>query len=77
MTSTSHSTFGGRLRSSILGSDFDLTSFADRVGWTPSHISRLVCNRATPTYDTMTTLLSALPHVDARWLLLGDGDTTP
>lgn len=65
--------FHERLRAAIGTGHADITAIAHQCGWQPSHVSRLLNGKALPAYSSIVRLLAALPHVDARWLLLGNG----
>lgn len=47
---------------------------AEIVGVQPSAISHILSGRNYPRFDFLHSLLNAYPKMNARWLLLGEGD---
>lgn len=48
-------------------------AFADFLGWSPAYLSKLLRGDSFGLQPTLT-ILRKIPEIDARWLLLGDGD---
>lgn len=48
-------------------------SFAELLGWTPQYLAKLLRGDNFGLQPVLT-LLEKLPEINARWLLLGDGD---
>jgi transcriptional regulator with XRE-family HTH domain len=63
--------FTERLRLAIGRHDMNIEEFARRCGFHPPHVSRIMGGKGLPSFATLSTMLTHLPHVDARWLLLG------
>lgn len=49
------------------------TAFAALMGWTPQYLSKLLHGENFG-IQPVISLLTVLPEVDARWLLIGDGN---
>lgn len=49
------------------------TPFAKMLGWTPQYLKKLL-NGVNFGLQPVITILSAFPEINARWLLLGDGE---
>lgn len=49
------------------------TSFAKLLGWTPQYLAKLLRGDNFG-IQPVITLLTAFPEIDARWLLLGEGN---
>lgn len=49
------------------------TAFAKLLGWTPQYLAKLLRGENFG-IQPVITLLSAFPEIDARWLLLGEGN---
>lgn len=49
------------------------TKFAELMGWTPPYLAKLLRGDNFGLQPVLT-LLEKLPEINARWLLLGDGD---
>lgn len=47
--------------------------FAELLGWTPQYIAKLLRGESLG-ISPVITLLETLPEINARWLLLGQGD---
>jgi transcriptional regulator with XRE-family HTH domain len=50
------------------------TEFADKIGVQRSSISHVLTGRNYPSASFIQKMLVTFPHLNARWLLLGDGD---
>lgn len=48
-------------------------AFAELIGWTPQYLAKLLRGDNFGLQPVLT-LLEKLPEINARWLLLGDGD---
>lgn len=48
-------------------------SFARLVGWSPSYLSKLLRGESCG-LQPIQTILKKIPEIDARWLLLGEGE---
>lgn len=49
-------------------------NFAHLVGWSPAYLSKLIHGESGFGLQPILTLLTKFPEIDARWLLLGDGE---
>lgn len=49
------------------------TEFADRMGWSPQYLNRLLSDSGSMGLRPVITLLERIPGLNARWLLLGEG----
>lgn len=49
------------------------TDFAELMGWSRTYLSNLL-SRESWGITPVCQILEVLPEVDARWLLLGEGD---
>ena len=49
------------------------SEFAGLMGWTPQYLAKLLKGTDFGIRPVLT-VLSALPEINARWLLLGDGE---
>ena len=47
--------------------------FADRMGWSPQYLNRLLSDSGSMGLRPVITLLERIPGLNARWLLLGEG----
>ena len=47
--------------------------FAQRLGWTAPYLSKLLRGEGLG-IAPVRTILEAFPEIDARWLLLGEGE---
>lgn len=65
------STFGQRLRESIGRHYVSETDFARHTLIHDSNLSHYIAGDRKPGLDTIATILTALPGVDARWLITG------
>ena len=48
--------------------------FADRMGWSPQYLNRLLSDSGSMGLRPVITLLERIPELNARWLLLGVGN---
>lgn len=67
------STFGQRLKAAIAEEGLSQSDLASEVGSYPANISWWINGRLSPNAISVAKILRALPKVDARWLLTGDG----
>lgn len=49
------------------------TEFAERMGWSPQYLNRLLSDSGSMGLRPVITLLERIPGLNARWLLLGEG----
>lgn len=50
--------------------------FADKVGIKPSAVTHLINKRNKPSFDVLSSILSAFPELNPDWLILGVGEVT-
>ncbi len=70
--SASRDEFGRRLKLAMRSNAITSNELAYLTGMQPSAISHFLCGRREPSFHNIVKLLSAMPAVDARWLLTGD-----
>ena len=63
-----------RLQKFIVQEGLTAAKLAEIVGVQPSAISHILSGRNYPRFDFLHNLLRAFPDMNARWLLLGEGD---
>ncbi len=48
--------------------------FAEMIHISPASLSSIVNNRSNPTFKHVEAILKNIPHVNSRWLTLGEGE---
>ena len=65
---------GDRLRQFIeYKTNGSQVEFAEIMGWQPQYLNKLV-KGGSFAYNPIVALLQKFPELDARWLILGEGD---
>lgn len=65
-------TFGERLRIAIAASGIRRADVAAAACSDEPHLYHMLANKSAPRLETLRRLLTALPNVDARWLVCGE-----
>jgi transcriptional regulator with XRE-family HTH domain len=64
--------FHERLKQAMDVGGIRQTELSGSTDISPQNLSHLMAGRRSPSLDTLTKLLKALPHADARWLITGE-----
>lgn len=63
-----------RLQQLLIHLGFTATRLADEIQVQRSGISHILSGRNQPSFDFITRVLTKFPQINARWLLLGEGN---
>jgi len=63
-----------RLQVLILSLGLNSNSFSVKIGATPMTTHKILSRKNNPGYDYICKVLIAYPKINARWLLLGEGE---
>ena len=67
----------GRIRQIAEVETLSVPEFCVRIGIPVTELMNLLFGNADPTIWTVRKILIAFPYINARWLLLGEGDMKP
>ena len=67
----------GRIRQIAEVEALSVPEFCVRIGIPVTELMNLLFGNADPTIWTIRKILIAFPYINARWLLLGEGDMKP
>lgn len=67
----------GRIRQIAEVEALSVPEFCVRIGMSVTELMNLLFGNADPTIWTIRKVLIAFPFINARWLLLGEGDMKP
>jgi transcriptional regulator with XRE-family HTH domain len=62
-----------RLKQLLQREKLSYSGFADLIGVQRSSVSHIMSGRNKPSFDFMQKTMRALPHLNADWLILGEG----
>jgi len=65
-------TFGERLIIAMSVTGITSMDLAKATGMEQSAISHMRSDNRSPSFETLSKVLKAMPNIDARWLILGD-----
>lgn len=66
--------YGRRLREALHRRAMSQALLATRTGISEQNVCHMLGDRRAPTLHTLQRVLGAVPDLDARWLITGEGD---
>lgn len=69
------SNFGGRIKSVRVGEGLTQQQFAKLIGFSRSRWSEVEKGNGNPNFPTLCAILNQYPEMDARWLMVGTGES--